>query len=147
MFVKKLAYLMVVVVVCLFGIGCIAATGLPGSAAKSAGGHQTGDVFTSSFLVRFKRSLDKQLVHEIASRNGFQNLGEVSIPYFKLYPSSLLGRCLCVCVFWENGEGRGFIVMEKGGMNGIVDTGGPSAASWCFVTLPYKTYGRRGGTV
>ncbi|XP_308012.6 neuroendocrine convertase 2 [Anopheles gambiae] len=77
MFVKKLAYLMVVVVVCLFGIGCIAATGLPGSAAKSAGGHQTGDVFTSSFLVRFKRSLDKQLVHEIASRNGFQNLGEL----------------------------------------------------------------------
>uniref|UniRef100_A0A182TDY9 Peptidase S8 pro-domain domain-containing protein n=1 Tax=Anopheles melas TaxID=34690 RepID=A0A182TDY9_9DIPT len=77
MFVKKLAYLMVVVAVCLFGIGCIAATGLPGSAVKGPGGHQTGDVFTSSFLVRFKRSLDKQLVHEIASRNGFQNLGEL----------------------------------------------------------------------
>lgn len=39
----------------------------------------SGDVFTSSFLVRFRRNIDNKLAHDIASRNGFVNLGEVSV--------------------------------------------------------------------
>lgn len=35
------------------------------------------ELFTSSFLVRFKRSVDNPLAHEIAKRNGFHNIGEV----------------------------------------------------------------------
>lgn len=35
------------------------------------------ELFTSSFLVRFKRSIDNPLAHEIAKRNGFHNIGEV----------------------------------------------------------------------
>lgn len=35
------------------------------------------ELFTSSFLVRFKRSIDSPLAHEIAKRNGFHNIGEV----------------------------------------------------------------------
>lgn len=35
------------------------------------------ELFTSSFLVRFKRSVDSQLAHDIAKRNGFHNIGEV----------------------------------------------------------------------
>lgn len=37
-----------------------------------------GHVFTSSFLVKFKRNVDDQQAHEIADRNGFINLGPVS---------------------------------------------------------------------
>lgn len=40
---------------------------------------QRNDVFTSSFLVRFHRSIDNDLAHEVAQRNGFENLGTVSI--------------------------------------------------------------------
>lgn len=36
------------------------------------------DVFTSSFLVRFRRNVDGELAHLIADRNGFENLGPVS---------------------------------------------------------------------
>lgn len=41
------------------------------------------DVFTSSFLVRFHRSVDNLEAHSVATRNGFENLGAVSIylPY------------------------------------------------------------------
>ena len=35
------------------------------------------ELFTSSFLVRFKRSIDNPLAHDIAKRNGFHNIGEV----------------------------------------------------------------------
>lgn len=55
---------------------------------KSTAGH----VFTSSFLVKFKRNVDNQQAHEIAERNGFINLGAVSshrnsryIIYFEEY--------------------------------------------------------------
>ena len=38
----------------------------------------SGELFTSSFLVKFKRSIDNQLAHDIANRNGFHNIGPVS---------------------------------------------------------------------
>lgn len=34
-------------------------------------------VFTNSFLVRFHRSVKNDVVHDIAARNGFENVGEV----------------------------------------------------------------------
>ncbi|XP_062536420.1 neuroendocrine convertase 2 [Armigeres subalbatus] len=37
-----------------------------------------GHVFTSSFLVKFKRNVDDQQAHEIADRNGFINLGPLA---------------------------------------------------------------------
>lgn len=39
----------------------------------------SGELFTSSFLVRFKKSVDNQIAHEVARRNGFHNVGPVSI--------------------------------------------------------------------
>lgn len=38
----------------------------------------SGNVFTSSFLVKFKRNVDNQQAHEIADRNGFINLGPLA---------------------------------------------------------------------
>lgn len=38
----------------------------------------SGELFTSSFLVRFKRSVDSKEAHDIARRNGFHNIGAVS---------------------------------------------------------------------
>lgn len=35
-------------------------------------------VFTNSFLVRFQRNIKNDIAHEIAARNGFENIGEVS---------------------------------------------------------------------
>lgn len=37
----------------------------------------TNSVFTNSFLVRFQRSIDKDIANEIAVRNGFENVGQV----------------------------------------------------------------------
>ena len=37
------------------------------------------DVFTSSFLVRFRRSVDNDFAHKVANKYGFENLGAVSI--------------------------------------------------------------------
>lgn len=37
----------------------------------------TNNVFTNSFLVRFHRSIENDIAHEIAVRNGFENVGEV----------------------------------------------------------------------
>lgn len=37
----------------------------------------TNSVFTNSFLVRFQRSIENDMAHEIAARNGFENVGEV----------------------------------------------------------------------
>lgn len=37
----------------------------------------TNNVFTNSFLVRFQRSIENDIAHEIAARNGFENVGEV----------------------------------------------------------------------
>ncbi|CAD6994915.1 unnamed protein product [Ceratitis capitata] len=36
------------------------------------------DVFTSSFLVRFKRSVDNDFAKEVATRYGFDNIGPVT---------------------------------------------------------------------
>lgn len=36
-------------------------------------------VFTNSFLVRFQRNIKNEIAHEIAARNGFENMGEVNI--------------------------------------------------------------------
>lgn len=38
----------------------------------------SNEVFTSSFLVRFKRSVDNSDAHDIAKRNSFHNIGPVS---------------------------------------------------------------------
>lgn len=46
----------------------------------------SGELFTSSFLVKFKRSIDSNLAHKIAQRNGFYNIGEVSIRNFYYTP-------------------------------------------------------------
>lgn len=34
-------------------------------------------VFTNSFLVKFQRNIKNDIAHEIALRNGFENVGEV----------------------------------------------------------------------
>lgn len=39
-------------------------------------------IFTNSFLVRFHRSVQNDVVHDIASRNGFENVGAVSRTIF-----------------------------------------------------------------
>lgn len=41
----------------------------------------SNELFTSSFLVRFKRSVDNNVAHEIAKRNSFHNIGPVSYLY------------------------------------------------------------------
>lgn len=40
----------------------------------------SSDVFSNSFLVRFRRNVEQQEAHEIASMHGFVNLGPVSLP-------------------------------------------------------------------
>lgn len=45
--------------------------------AETAAGQSSGDVFTSSFLVRFKRNVDTEYAHEIANKYGYDNLGTV----------------------------------------------------------------------
>lgn len=40
---------------------------------------QRGDVFTSSFLVRFHRSVDAAQAQHVAIRNGFESVGAVSV--------------------------------------------------------------------
>ncbi|CAO1429960.1 unnamed protein product [Diamesa hyperborea] len=47
------------------------------SLTSSSATSPSGEVFTSSFLVKFKRSIDNQLAHDIANRNGFHNIGPV----------------------------------------------------------------------
>lgn len=54
---------------CLLGLIC--GTDIVLSSARS-------DIFTSSFLVRFRRNVDNELAHDVAKRNGFDNLGPVS---------------------------------------------------------------------
>lgn len=44
--------------------------GLTSLVASSA-----NNVFTNSFLVRFRRSVDNDIVNKIATRNGFHNIG------------------------------------------------------------------------
>ncbi|GAB0093699.1 hypothetical protein DMENIID0001_088720 [Sergentomyia squamirostris] len=46
----------------------------------------SGDVFTSSFLVRFKRNIDNDVAHEIANKYGYDNLGSVSKTTIYIYP-------------------------------------------------------------
>lgn len=36
-------------------------------------------VFTNSFLVKFQQNIKNDIAHEIATRNGFENVGEVNI--------------------------------------------------------------------
>ena len=48
------------------------------SLTSSSATSPSGELFTSSFLVKFKRSIDNQLAHDIANRNGFHNIGPVS---------------------------------------------------------------------
>lgn len=43
------------------------------------------ELFTSSFLVRFKRSVDNHVAHEIAQRHGFHNIGEVGFILSRIY--------------------------------------------------------------
>lgn len=55
---------------CLFGLIC--GTDTVFSSPRS-------DIFTSSFLVRFRRNVDNYEAHQLATRNGFENLGPVSV--------------------------------------------------------------------
>jgi hypothetical protein len=50
------------------------------SVAKSSSS-PGGAVFTSSFLVRFKRSTANDVAHTLANKNGFLNVGPVSTYY------------------------------------------------------------------
>lgn len=43
-----------------------------------SGGGKHDNVFTSSFLVRFRRSVDNLEAHKIAEEHGFENVGPVS---------------------------------------------------------------------
>lgn len=54
-----------------------------------AGGN---DVFTSSFLVRFRRSVDNDYAHAVAQKYGFDNLGAVSMALLTFYCQSNSGR-------------------------------------------------------
>lgn len=47
-------------------------------------------VFTNSFLVRFHRSVQNDVVHDIASRNGFENVGEVISNYIHSFLFTLM---------------------------------------------------------
>lgn len=38
----------------------------------------TKELFTNSFLVKFRQGVDNNLAHNVANRNGFVNLGPVS---------------------------------------------------------------------
>ncbi|XP_011195107.1 neuroendocrine convertase 2 [Zeugodacus cucurbitae] len=51
------------------------ATTSDGSVAPAAALNGRNDVFTSSFLVRFRRSVDNDLAGEVAARYGFDNIG------------------------------------------------------------------------
>lgn len=67
------------------------------SLAQVTSSTSPNEVFTSSFLVRFKKSVDSNEAHEIAKRNSFVNLGAVSKLWRNtvyLSPLSLL-RQLC----------------------------------------------------
>lgn len=37
------------------------------------------NVFTNSFLVRFHRSIENDVARDVAARNGFESIGEVSL--------------------------------------------------------------------
>lgn len=52
----------------------------------------SGELFTSSFLVRFKRSVDNHQAHEIAKRNGFHNIGAVSSIFLTFMFSFILNN-------------------------------------------------------
>lgn len=48
------------------------------------------ELFTNSFLVKFRRDVDNRLAHNVADRNGFVNMGPVSkifIPYVSVLNS------------------------------------------------------------
>lgn len=62
------------------------------SSAESGGKHNHArpvaggnDVFTSSFLVRFRRSVDNDFAHSVANKYGFENLGAVSTYLISFY--------------------------------------------------------------
>lgn len=48
------------------------------SLASVTSSTSSNELFTSSFLVRFKRSVDNSVAHDIANRNSFHNIGPVS---------------------------------------------------------------------
>lgn len=56
--------------IAIMWLQCFAATVLIAAAASR-------EVFTNSFLVRFKKSLGHEEAHEVALRHGFENLGPV----------------------------------------------------------------------
>jgi len=48
------------------------------AAGSGTGGLGNQAVFTSSFLVRFRRGVDNDFAHKVADKYGFDNLGPVS---------------------------------------------------------------------
>lgn len=65
---------------------CLAATWLIAAATSR-------EVFTNSFLVRFKRSLDHEEAQDVAARHGFDSLGRVSghVTIRKHIPADICG--------------------------------------------------------
>jgi len=55
-----------------------ASAGAGGGAGGSGAGLSGPAVFTSSFLVRFRRGVDNSFAHDVADKYGFDNLGPVS---------------------------------------------------------------------
>lgn len=45
----------------------------------------TNEIITNSFLVRFKRNVDSHTADEVAKRNSFHNIGEVSCARFIVF--------------------------------------------------------------
>lgn len=65
------------------------------SLASVTSSTSSNELFTSSFLVRFKRSVDNNVAHEIAKRNSFHNVGPVSgfhVMFFIYYVSFILSH-------------------------------------------------------
>lgn len=83
-----------VVLLLLCVVACVAAGELHPAEVVVNPIARRSDVFTSSFLVRFHRSVDGPEAHSVAIRNGFESVGAVSI-----YSTICCVReCLCVCV-------------------------------------------------
>lgn len=63
--------------------------------AQDTSSTSSNELFTSSFLVRFKRSVDNDVAHEIAKRNSFHNIGPVSeltLSYRLFHPTAVAIR-------------------------------------------------------
>lgn len=83
----------------LFGAVCLIFIATFGGVRVDA----TKDLFTNSFLVKFRQNVDNKLAHHVATRNGFVNLGPVSsTKYLINFPYSAIkfsqNFCIAICI-------------------------------------------------